>query len=351
MRPLLLDKIGSVALNCGLRREVRVSDDYPCREGDVIAVRLLTSKSNYNALELGTGRMSALKQGDVIVGALGHRNAVQGYAGKIPKRLQTGDKVNLLNMGGVLGDCHSWSPLVGPPHECEVIGAVLSFPSLAERKGIPANIAANLPPLDSSLNAGLPPVIAVAGTSMNSGKTEACLTIIQQLVRAGKRVAAAKATGVSLRRDVLGMQDAGAEEIRIFTDLGVVTTQASNAPALTRTMLNQLAHSRPDVIVLELGDGLIGDYGVSAILQDASIREAMTVVVLAAADPVGAWGGVTLLQDRHHIQPHLVTGPATDNLAGVSVIERETGIRGLNARHHAKEISEAVLAHLTPSHV
>jgi hypothetical protein len=73
--------------------------------------------------------------------------------------------------------------------------------------------------------------------------------------------------------------------------------------------------------------------------------------LITAADPVGAWGGVTLLQDRHHIQPHLVTGPATDNLAGVSVIERETGIRGLNARHHAKEISEAVLAHLTPSHV
>lgn len=344
MRPVSLDKIASVTLNCGLRREARLGDEYPCQEGDVIAVRLLTSKSNYNALELISGRMSTLKEGDLIAGALGHRNAVQGYAGVIPKTLKTGDHVNLLNLGGVLGICESFSPIVGAPHICEVIGSVLSFPNLSSRKGTPANISRELPGLDETVLPGLPPVIAVVGSSMNSGKTEACLTIIQQLVHKRLRVAAAKATGVSLRRDILGMQDAGASEVMIFTDLGVVTTQAKNAPALTRTMLNRLAETKPDVIVLELGDGLIGDYGVAEILSDKPIANALSCVVLAASDPVGALGGAQLLVQRHHISPALITGPATDNFAGVRAIERETGVRAMNARHNPGDLTQHLLS-------
>jgi hypothetical protein len=350
LKPVQLDKVASVTLNCSLRREVRLADDYPCREGDVLAVRLLTNKTNYNSLELSTGRMSSLKEGDVIAGALGHRSALQGYAGSIPKTLRTGDHINLLNLGGVLGTCESFSPMVGPPHVCEVLGSVLSFPNLSSRRGVPANIAESCGPLDKSLKGGLPPVIAVVGTSMNSGKTEACLTIIQQLVHRGAKVAAAKATGVSLRRDILGMQDAGAEDVMIFTDLGVVTTQASNAPALTKTMLNRLAQQKPDVIVLELGDGLIGDYGVSAILSDPEISGALSSVVLAASDPVGALGGVSLLSERHRFRPDLITGPATDNLTGIRIIERETGVKALNSRHSSREIAQFLLASLETVH-
>lgn len=335
----MLDKVASVTLNCALRREARLSDEYPCNEGDVIAVRLLTSKATYNSLELISGRMSTLKEGDLIAGALGHRNAVQGYAGVIPKTLKTGDQVNLLNLGGVLGACESYSPIVGPPHVCEVIGSVLSFPDLTSRKGVQANIARDLPPLDDSVLPGLPPVIAVVGSSMNSGKTEACLTIVQQLVHRGLRVAAAKATGVSLRRDILGMQDAGAFEVMTFTDLGVVTTQPSNAPGLTRTMLNRLALTKPDAIVIELGDGLIGDYGVAQILSDPAIAGVLTCVVLAATDPVGALGGEIVLTTRHNLKPTLITGPATDNIAGIRAIQRETGVLAMNARHHPGDLA------------
>jgi hypothetical protein len=348
MRALILDKIASVTQNAALRRDVRISDKYPCREGDIIAVRILTSKAAYNALELTTGRMSTLKQGDIIAGALGHRNALQGYAGHIPESLETGDTINLLNMGGVLGVCTSHSPLVGPPHQCEVLGSILSFPTLNSRQGVPANIATNAPPLQSKLQSNLPPIIAVIGTCMNSGKTEACLTIIQQLVRRGLKVSAAKTTGVSLRRDILAMEDAGATAIAIFTDLGVVTTQANNAANLTKTLVNQLAQGSPNVIILELGDGLLGEYGVAAILSDPQIAASLTSIVLAASDPVGAWGAVELLNHRHQITPTLITGPATDNTAGSEVIYRETQIPGLNARHNPLEIADLLTKTLTP---
>ena len=88
------------------------------------------------------------------------------------------------------------------------------------------------------------------------------------------------------------------QQTMIFSDLGIVTTTAANGPALTRTLLSRLAENEPDVIVLELGDGLLGAYGVEAILSDAAIRSALTAVVLCANDPVSAWGGARILREQ-----------------------------------------------------
>ncbi|MBS1717351.1 MAG: hypothetical protein JSS72_06440 [Armatimonadetes bacterium] len=345
MKTVLLDKIASVTSNVPLRKDVRVSDDFPCRQGDVLAVRILNSKGTYNTLELSTGRMSSLKAGDVIAGALGHRNALQGYSGVVPKEIKVGDTIHLLNLGGVLGQCTSFSPIVGAPFECEVLGQVLHFPFLASRVGVPANISHEVGALDAELKPG-PWIIAVAGTCMNSGKTEACTTLIQQLTRQGLKVAAAKTTGVSLRRDVLGMEDAGAFKSSIFTDLGIVTTDRGSAPGLARTLINRLSEHKPDVIVLELGDGLLGEYGVDAILEAPDIRNAFSCILLAAGDPVAAWGGYKLLQERYQLTPTVITGPATDNLAGTELIQNILGVPAINARQNAQALADCVKARL-----
>lgn len=344
MKSVVVDKIASVTLNCRLPREVKLGSSFPCEEGDVIAVRVTSRKSTYNHLELTTGRFSQLKPGDVVAGALGHRRALMGYAGHIPERLSPGDAVNLLNIGGCLGICTSSNPDIGPPFECEVLGQVLHFPYLGERIGVPANIQQGAHPLTDRLDVEGIPVVAVVGTCMNSGKTFACTSLIQELARARLRVAAAKATGVSLRRDVHAMEDAGAGETMVFTDLGVVTTQRKNAPALTRSMLTALAAPRPDVIVLELGDGLMGDYGVDAILEAEDICGAFSAVVLAANDPVGAWGGHRQLADRFGIETAVITGPATDNVAGTDLIREKMGVPALNARTRPAELAQQVLS-------
>jgi hypothetical protein len=155
-------------------------------------------------------------------------------------------------------------------------------------------------------------------------------------------VAACKATGVSLRRDILAMQDAGAAETTIFSDLGIVTTTAANGPALTRTLLTNLAAAQPDVIVLELGDGLLGAYGVEAILSDASIRNALTAVVLCANDPVAAWGGAKILRDQFDIEPAVVTGPATDNAVGIDQISERLGLKAINALSNGVALGDHV---------
>jgi len=177
---------------------------------------------------------------------------------------------------------------------------------------------------------------------MDSGKTAAACAIVGRLRHLGLHVAACKATGVSLRRDILAMEDAGAADTMIFSDLGVVTTTADNGPALTRSLLTGLAGQQPDVIVLELGDGLLGAYGVEAILSDEAIRMALSVVVLCANDPVSAWGGARILREQFSIEPAVITGPATDNAVGVDQIAERLSVPAINALSNGVALGDLV---------
>ena len=343
MKTVVADKVASVAQHANLSTELRLSNEIPCEEGVLVAARVLNNKSRYNQLELTSGRMATVTQGDVIVGALGFRNALRGYSGRLPTELEVGDTIQILNIG-VLGLCDSANPDVGPPFNCEVLGAVLHFPYLGERIGVPARVGERALDRDEPFDMAGVPVVALAGTCMDSGKTAAACAIVGRLRHCGHTVAACKATGVSLRRDILAMEDAGARDTMIFSDLGVVTTTAENGPALTRNLLASLARKRPEVIVLELGDGLIGEYGVEAILTDEAIRDALTAVVLCANDPVSAWGGAKILRDQFGIEPAVVTGPATDNAVGVNQIADRIGLTAINALSDGTRLGDAVAA-------
>ena len=342
MKSVVVDKIASVAQHNDLASELRVSADIPCEEGVLVAVRVLNNKSRYNQLELTSGRMATVNQGDIVVGALGHRKALRGYSGHLPGKLQQGDTIQLLNIGGVLGICDSANPDVGPPFDCKVLGTVLSFPYLGERIGVPAR--AGVEALDDkiTLDTNNVPVIAMAGTCMDSGKTAAACAIVGRLRHLGFNVSACKATGVSLRRDILAMEDAGATETMIFSDFGIVTTTEANGPALTRSLLTGLAANKPDVIVLELGDGLLGAYGVEAILSDKAIRDALTGVVLCASDPVSAWGGAKILRNDFDIEPAVVTGPATDNEVGIQQIDERLSLPAINALSNGVALGDRI---------
>jgi len=344
MRPVLVDKIASVALGADLGQEIRVSAEIPCEEGVLIAVEVLNNKSRYNTLELTSGRMAEVKRGDIIVGALGHRKALFGYSGHLPLTLQPGDIVQLLNLGGVMGICDSINPAHGNPFDCRVLGVVLDFPYLGQRVGVPARVAAEPLNNDVPLRVDGVPVIALAGTCMNSGKTAAACAVVSRFRHNGLIVDAFKATGVALRRDILAMEDAGARNTAIFTDLGIVATTSANSRALTRSLLNEIAQKKPDAIVFELGDGLLGAYGVEAILKDDGIRGVLTAVVLCANDPVGAWGGAKLLREEFGIEPTVISGPATDNQVGIDIINQRSNVPAINAMTNGAELGDLLQA-------
>jgi hypothetical protein len=287
--------------------------------------------------------MAKVTKGDIVVGALGHRKALFGYSGHVPKKLAVGDVIQMLNIGGVLGVCDSANPDKGRPFDCRVLGVVLHFPYLGERIGVPARAGYRKLDLAATLDAQGVPVVALAGTCMEAGKTAAACAMVSRMRHRGLVVDCFKATGVSLRRDILAMEDAGARNSMIFTDLGVITTTRAVGPALTRTMITEIAAKKPDVIVFELGDGILGTYGVDSILECADIRKALTGVVLSANDPVAAWGGVKLLRERFGIEPCAVTGPSTDNAVGVDIIREQMKVAAFNALADGAALGDCVI--------
>lgn len=350
MMRLHVDKIASATKNVPLRKEIRVSKEIPAREGTLVAGRIIGEKNTYNTLENCEGRMVPLHDGDIIVGVLGHRNALVGYSGEVPQSVSPGDILNVLNLGGVIGRCTSENPEFGKPFQIEILGSVLVFPEFENRTGVHANTSMNKLTLQVPFReTRRVPVIFVAGTCMHAGKTMAACQIIRHLDAHGLQVAACKVTGVSLLRDVLNMQDYGAKWSASFVEAGVVTTDGRSSVNAARTVIGHLSMTDADVIVAELGDGILGTYGVSEILMDPDLMERNAVLVLSANDPVGAWGAVKLLRENFNLSVGVITGPTTDNDAGTNFVADKLGVAAVNARKKGKELASVILTLLEKS--
>ena len=342
---LWIDKIASATANVPLKRDARISPQVLAREGQIVAGRIHGEKSSYNTLEDTHGRMMTLHNHDVIAGVLGRRNALHGYAGFVPEQIAVGDTLQLLNLGGVLGRCTSVNPDLGQPFDLEVLGSVLVFPEFENRAGVPAHIGMNA--LAAEPLAGpLAPLIYIAGTCMNSGKTEAACRLIRRLAQHGLAVGACKLTGVSLRRDTLQMRDYGASWALSFNDAGIVTTSPETAVDVARAVLARLTRLGAHVIVAELGDGLLGEYGVAEILASRPLVASAAAFVLCATDPVGAWGGQRVMREQLGLEVDVVSGPTTDNAVGSKAIRERLGVPAINARADSEAFGRLLIEKL-----
>jgi hypothetical protein len=328
-------KIASVTSRLGLGQEVEISRMIEPRMGTVLVVRALEEKRVYDVLELTSGRQAHISKGDVIAGALGARAALRGFVGRVPEKLSAGDRIHVLNLGGVLGECTSGTSEVGHPLLVEVLG-------MAVRDGKPLNIKDNALPKADRLELK-EPLIFVAGTCMNSGKTRAAVEIIFHLTQRGYRVGAAKLTGVACLKDTLNMVDHGAVEGLSFLDCGLPTTSdVPDLPSVAKGILNALALREVDVVVAEAGDGVIGHYGVRSLIEDSEIRAATRCTVVTANDLVAAWGAQRLLEDELGLKIGVMAGPATDNEVGVHYVEEQLKIPAANARTMGEKLADLV---------
>jgi hypothetical protein len=114
---------------------------------------------------------------------------------------------------------------------------------------------------------------------------------------------------------------------------------------VARGLLNRLAKERggrPDVIVAELGDGILGEYGVQDILLDAGLMGIGAAHVVAAPDPVGCWGSSQLFTHQFQLPITCFTGPATDNQVGRDYISSQLGLPAHNALRDAAALVATV---------
>lgn len=334
MERVRIDKLASVTVNLQLEKEVQVSEKIVSNTGNVCIVKALEEKRVYDRLELVSGRMAKISKGDIIAGVFGERRALQGFAGVIPEKIKRGDILHILNIGGVIGSAVSYNMEYGQPLRVEVIG-------MAMRDNKILNIRDGAKKLARHIR-GLVPLVVVSGSSMNSGKTEAISRIIQVLTWRGRRICAAKVTGISALKDTLNMEDHGALKALSFLDFGYPSTVGSKeVPSIAKGIFNELATLHPDMIMVELGDGLLGEYGVMDFFNDTEIVSRITCNIICAINPVGAWGMAEIMKSNS-IPIHIVSGPVTDNTVGVNFIREKLGLEGLNALYQQKELGSFV---------
>ena len=336
LRLVRVDKIASSTVNLNLDHEIEITTRCEARAGNVVVVRTLTDNATYNTLELVTGRMAKINPGDVIAGVLGYRRALKGFVGDVPEVVNSKDRLHLLNLGGLVGRCVGHHHSLSNAIEVEVLG-------MPVRDGQILNIAEGAVAPRDSLGASSP-LVLVAGTCMNSGKTYAATEIIKHLTRAGHRVAGAKLAGVACLRDTLNMQDHGAIKTMSFLDCGLPSTVGlEDLAPIAKGIISKLSEAQPDCIVIELGDGILGGYGVDTIFNDRELMNAAAALVFCANDFVGAWGGRELLASQG-VKIDVVSGPVSDSQMGIDYVKRELGLDAANAVNGGEQLGGLIQA-------
>lgn len=332
MKTIKVDKFGSATSRLRLPVELGVfTDGYVPNEGDVVVVRAVSESVTYGNLELPSGRLAKINRNDILAGVFGKRRALKGFVGDIPSGVKAGDKLHLLNMGGLIGECKGHHSSYSDAIEVEIIGMAV------DGNGLPLNISSNAIEAADTL-APSAPMIIVAGSSMHSGKTVAACEIIKQANQAGLNVAGAKMSGVAALRDTYNMLDHGASDVASFLDCGLPSTvDVDDLAPVAKAILNHLNDSEPDLIVVELGDGILGGYSVDTILRDEEIRDAMTSLVFCASDYVGVVGGRTVL-NALGLEIDVVAGSVTDSKMGEDYVRERLGVTAANAHRNGEQL-------------
>lgn len=278
------------------------------RDGDVVLARV-QEIGKHKRLEGPTSRRQTLFIGDEIVIAYGSRYAADQFLTKLPSDLGT---CHLAAAGGLASEVVEQHESIEEATVIEPIGLV------TDAAGTRLNLR-DLAPLqvtEAGPSTGHAPVIAVLGTSMNSGKSTLLACLAHGLSRAGLRVHAGKATGTGAGNDSHLFTDAGAQRVLDFTDCGLSSTFGLGYDEVRNTfgtLVDELSRpdgeDAPDVVLIEIADGVYQGE-TSRLLTDPILTERVDQLVFAAGDALGAVGGVSALGDLGHT-PVLVSGRLT----------------------------------------
>ena len=170
------------------------------------------------------------------------------------------------------------------------------------------------------------PTILLVGTSMSAGKTTTGRVACELLTESGLRVFGIKLTGAGRYRDILSFRKAGAAEIYDFVDAGLPSTVVPEAKfrEAIHPLLRHIGRRKPDVAIVEAGASPLEPYNGSAAIDELGNNICCTI--LCALDPYAVVG----VRAAFDFSPDLVAGPAANTTAGIELVRKLSGLRGMN---------------------
>ncbi len=279
--------------------------------GDVVLAEVVWI-GQHKRLESPIGRRATMFVGDEIVVAYGNRYAPDQFEAEVPEDLAL---TNLVAAGGVVGHALSAKeglddPTVVQPlgllHDAHGVVTLAAFAPYAPLAPVKLTPPRSRP--------DRPPVVAVVGTSMNSGKSTAMACLTHGLTHGGMRVAAGKATGTGAGGDPGMYVDGGAVAVLDFTDFGHVSTyrlKHDDVVAVFTSVVHHLASTDCDAVLVEIADGAF-QLETARLLADPVFTEYVDHVVFTASDALNAASGVHEMR-RLGIDVAAVTGVLTSS--------------------------------------
>ncbi len=273
-----------VALEAG---QTLVSGRVRPRTGDLVLARV--ERIGYHGkLESPDGRRALMHLGDEILVTFADRYAPDQFESQVPRGLGA---AHLVAAGGIASLMLSRHAGIRRPTDIVPIGLV------GDDRGLPLNVADfGLAPVAPPQHR--PPVLAVVGTSMNSGKTTTAHWIVHTLARAGLKPGATKVTGTGSGNDYWVMKDAGAHMMLDFTDVGLASTFRIHMDVIERKAIQLIDHltvAGCGAIAVEIADGLF-QHETACLLRSEPFLSRVDAFVFAAADSMGALGGYARLR-------------------------------------------------------
>lgn len=264
--------------------------------GDVVISRV-AEIGKHTRLESPVSRRQLMFVGQEIMVAYGNRYAPDQFLAHVPESLEP---CHLVAGGGLAGYVTEMHASIDAATAIEPIGLLATKDGVVNLRDF-APLQVGNPSLAavSAVGAPRPPVIAVLGASMNSGKSTTLGCLVNGLANAGLHVAAGKATGTGAGNDPNLFIDAGAFPVCDFTDFGYPTTfklAYEEVRDLLAAMIDEQAASGADVVVIEIADGLYQGE-TSRLLRDPLFARYVDTVVFSAQDALGARAGLDVLQD------------------------------------------------------
>lgn len=258
--------------------------------GDVVLARV-TAINNHKRVETPESRKAILFEGALVMLAYGHRYAADQFLAHVPEDL---GPCHLVAAGGIAGTVTEMHDDVDEPTEIEPLGLLATDTGVVNIR----DFASHDNPLTVQVAPNRPQVIAVLGTSMNSGKSTTLSCLVNGLDAAGRTVAAGKITGTGAGNDRMIYHDAGAISVIDFTDFGYASTFKLNFAeirALSINMINALAATGADTVIVEIADGIY-QAETARLLRDQIFQDSVDHVVFSAVDALGARAGVQELR-------------------------------------------------------
>jgi len=286
------------------------------KTGDYVVGKITDPGNEMMKIELINGRMRGFMKEDLVVGALGERYATLEATGSW-KEVEEDGIMHLLTGGGLLGKCTSKSAFLPNLIELEYKGHVRRDGEIIKMDDFVKEAKY------SKFNI---PVILLVGTSMSAGKTTVARIIVNHLKRAGLNIVAGKLTGASRFRDILSLKDVGANHIFDFVDMGLPSSIFPREKFRKKLiqLLSRINEVKDDVAVIELGASPLEPYNGDVAFEE--LKASVKCIVLCASDPYAVYG----VMKSFDLVPDLVSGIATNTLAGAELIEKLCEVKALN---------------------